>query len=74
MGQYRPATYLRGSKLIDGAWRNHDVECMAAQLMTFRIKLGDHMMIIVDVLEQHFYGEKLSNVVSPGSRCLQCRL
>ena len=73
-GQRSPATYFRGSKPIDGAWCTPYVECVAARMIPFSFRVGDHRMIIVDVTQQSFYGEERSQVVRASARRLQCKI
>lgn len=67
-----PATFIRGSEPIDGAWCTPDLVCLGARFMPFYFGIGDHRAIIVDISEQSMVGCERPRIIRPPARRLQC--
>ncbi len=68
------ATYLRGSKAIDGVWATSDITVAAACIMPVRYGIGDHRLFVVDLLTSSLIGADPIHVARPCARRLTTKL
>ena len=65
-----PGTHIRGSKQIDGIWTSSDVSVSACSFCPFNFGVGDHRIILVDLVKDNLFGAVPSNPYRPKMRRL----
>ena len=66
------ATFVRGSRQIDGAWVTPDVEISAACFLPFYFGVGYHRVILLDIPLHSLIGGTIYKISRPNARRLQC--
>ena len=69
-----PATYVRGSTIIDGIWCTPDIPTDKATWLAHDRSPGNHTSLLVDVPWQSLLGEDVLRVVRPDARRLNSQL
>ena len=67
-----PATFIRESIHIDGAWVTPDIEISAVCFIPFYFGVGDHKEILFDVQQRSLIGETRHKIGRPTARRLKC--
>lgn len=62
-----PATYFRGSKLIDVVWAAQDVQATGAYVMPCGYGIRDHRLFVVDFLISSIIGHSPTKIVQPAT-------
>jgi hypothetical protein len=73
-GQSPGATFVRGSRLINGMWVSSDLEISNACVMPFGYGIGNHCAFILDVPLESLIGGDPVKIVRPVGRRLNSRL
>ncbi len=68
------ATFVRGSKPIDGIWISSDIDISNACVMPFGYGVGDHRAFILDIPIESLVGINPVKIVRPASRKLNSKL
>ena len=66
------ATYQRGSRQIDGVWATSDLWIIRACFLPFRLGVGDHRGILLDIQSASLFGRPSALIQRPAMRRLQC--
>ena len=62
MGKEVPATWHRGSDLIDGIWAMEDITLSAVMLLGLDKGVGDHRAIVLDVPDREICGYSVPRI------------
>ncbi len=73
-GVHPGATFLRGSKPIDGFWVTNDLKVSNASVMPFGYSVGDHRAFIPNIPIKSLVGINPVKIVCPAGRRLNSRL
>ena len=66
-----PATFVRGSRKIDGAWVTPGIEISTAYFLPFYFGVGDHIGILFDIPHRSLIGGAVHKITKPTARRLQ---
>jgi len=67
-----PATFVRGTRQIDGAWITLDIDGEAARFLPFFFGVGDHRGLIFDIPKHSLLGGDIHRISRPTACRLQC--
>jgi hypothetical protein len=64
-GEMEPYTYVHGSGPINAVWHSQDLEFMSTLQLSFHEGVGDHRLVLVDIIAQSAIGKQEIKVVHP---------
>jgi hypothetical protein len=73
-GKQLTSTYFRGYKPIDGIWATKALKVVSAAAMPIGFGVGDHRMLVVDVITSSLVGFQSQSIKHPKARRLNSRI